>query len=133
MAYREIRLKGGLDINESQKASYRYTLGLGLFLMSGCYDYLSHSPKSQDDQNIFNQANDDSSSSSSNEEKSSSDDSEEDKETRRKRSAQKFPNQTDFRSFCRKFAQLQKNRECNVSENYQFFLNKTLNNYILNI
>lgn len=89
--------------------------------MSGCYDYLSHSPKSQDDQNIFNQANDDSSGSSSNEEKSS-DDSEEDKETRRKRSAaQKFQNQTDFRSFCRKFAQLQKNRECNVSGNYRVF------------
>lgn len=45
---------------------------------------------------------------------SSDDESESGYEERKKRETSKFNNKTDYKSFCRRFAHLQKNRECHV-------------------
>lgn len=102
-------MREGPELTESQKPSYKYPLGLGQFLMSGCHDFIVNSKEASS--LSFVTPNED-----SGDLQSDIDIEPEDDTDRKKRDLKKssFINQTDFRIFCRRFAQLKKNRDCNV-------------------
>ena len=98
-----------MEVTESKKIKYSYPFGLGAFLMNGCYQLTGLSS----DQKSFDETG------------SSGDSSQQDasfskKKKRRKRSLheneQTSINKTDqFISFCSRFAQFEKTKECFVS------------------
>lgn len=131
--------KDAPDLTEPRKPTYRYPLGMGQFLLSGCYDFLVNSkessltsgfssssfmksPSSESDDELESQPLAGSSSFDDDDSESESASERRKRRRRRRRHVGKIiaTNKTDFRSFCRRFAQLQKNIECRV--NYECWL-----------